>query len=167
MPNYRRHWQLGQLHFQTHVTYERIPLLVDNFDILWGAIDRYRASANFKIIAYAVLPDHFHWVVDFGESDPSTVVKQVKLSFSSQLRWRLNRQSGRIWQNRFWNHVIMSQVDLNRHIDYIHYNPAKHNETVDPFNYPYSSLADYYRQGYYSRDWCVVEGVNSKGLFGE
>jgi putative transposase len=31
-----------------------------------------------------------------------------------------------IWQRRFWEHLIRDLDDLNRHINYIHYNPVKH-----------------------------------------
>ena len=31
-----------------------------------------------------------------------------------------------IQQRRFWEHQIRDEDDLQRHIDYIHYNPVKH-----------------------------------------
>jgi putative transposase len=38
----------------------------------------------------------------------------------------MNFLGGRMWQNRFWDHIIGDQEDLNRHIDYVHFNPVKH-----------------------------------------
>ena len=35
------------------------------------------------------------------------------------------REKG-IWQRRYWEHVIRDSRDLERHINYIHFNPVKH-----------------------------------------
>jgi len=32
----------------------------------------------------------------------------------------------KLWQARFWDHVIRDGRDLERHFDYIHDNPVKH-----------------------------------------
>ena len=40
---------------------------------------------------------------------------------------RKKRKEAAIWQRRFWEHTIRDEVDYNRHLDYIHYNPVKHN----------------------------------------
>ena len=37
----------------------------------------------------------------------------------------LRRETG-IWQRRFWEHAIRDDADFERHVDYIHFNPAKH-----------------------------------------
>jgi putative transposase len=75
--------------------------------------------------------------------------------------------SGRIWQNRFWDHIIRDELDLNRHIDYIHYNPVKHDLESNPFLYQQSSLKDYFKNGYYSSDWGVKDEIKFDGDFGE
>jgi putative transposase len=72
-----------------------------------------------------------------------------------------------MWQNRFWEHVIRDQGDLNRHIDYIHYNPVHHGVVTDPFQYPDSSAKLWLEQGHYQRDWGVKEGISIEGSFGE
>jgi len=46
-----------------------------------------------------------------------------------------------VWERRFWEHLIRDTKDLNRHIDYIHFNPVKHG--LD------SSFGDYVAQGVY------------------
>jgi hypothetical protein len=40
---------------------------------------------------------------------------------------RASRQAKRergIWQQRYWEHQIRDEIDLTRHVDYIHYNPV-------------------------------------------
>lgn len=81
--------------------------------------------------------------------------------------WARQAGKGKIWQNRFWDHIIRDQDDMNRHLDYIHYNPVKHGLVDDPFLYEYSSLNLFYKHGYYQRDWGVKEEPIIEGEFGE
>jgi putative transposase len=74
---------------------------------------------------------------------------------------------GRVWQNRFWDHLIRDARDYDNHFHYIHYNPVKHGYVNDPFKHEYSSLHKYYKQGFYDRDWGVREEIEIKGDFGE
>ena len=32
-----------------------------------------------------------------------------------------------LWQRRFWEHTIRTEKDYEKHVDYIDYNPVKHN----------------------------------------
>ncbi|WP_366759590.1 hypothetical protein [uncultured Thiodictyon sp.] len=45
-----------------------------------------------------------------------------------------------IWQRRFWEHVIRGEVDLQRHVDYTHYNPVKHCYVQHAVDWPFSSF---------------------------
>jgi REP-associated tyrosine transposase len=72
-----------------------------------------------------------------------------------------------IWQRRFWDHIIRNQTDLNKHIDYIHYNPVKHGYVNSPFEWEYSSIHVYRDKGYYQSDWGMKEDLNIGGEFGE
>ncbi len=91
----------------------------------------------------------------------------LKLSFGAYFRKENNLYSGRVWQSRFWDHIIRDQQDYNNHIDYIHYNPVKHNYTMSPFEWDYSSIHEYKRSGYYQRDWGKIKMINFEGDFGE
>jgi putative transposase len=74
---------------------------------------------------------------------------------------------GRIWQNRFWDHVIRDARDFENHLHYIHYNPVKHGYTKDPFEYAHSSLMLHYKNGVYDRNWGAKEEIKIDGEFGE
>jgi len=45
-----------------------------------------------------------------------------------------------VWERRFWEHLIRDTKDLNRHIDYIHFNPVKHGLVDSPFLWKHSSF---------------------------
>jgi len=167
MTNIRRYFQTGNLYFLTHVTSSRIPILVDNFDLLWRGINTTRAKHPFDLIAWVVLPDHMHLLINPLQCDLSGVMRKIKLAFSAKYRECLGLASRRVWQNHFWDHGIRDQKDFNRHLDYIHYNPVKHGFVSAPVDYPYSSFKEYRAQGYYSDDWGVQEQLVLEGLFGE
>jgi len=62
---------------------------------------------------------------------------------------RVSKRERGIWQRRFWAHLITSQEDFNRHVDYIHWNPVKHGRVKQVADWPYSSFHHYVRLGVY------------------
>jgi len=157
----RRYKSDFTVYFITNVTYQRKPILVGNADLLMNAIDSYRDII--EILAYVILPDHFHMLIDIRGKDISNIMQKIKMSFGVQYRIRMNIDSGRAWQHRFWDHAIRNQNDLNNHIDYIHYNPVKHGHSKSPFKWKHSSIHDYMEQGLYASDW----GENDRMFTGE
>jgi hypothetical protein len=45
-----------------------------------------------------------------------------------------------------WEHLIHDEADLNRHIDYIHWNPVNHGSVVHVSHWPYLSFHRYVKQ---------------------
>ena len=64
MPNYRRARVAGASYFFTLVTYQRRPLLVDEYarSCLRAAISKVRDEHPFRIDAFCLLPDHLHTI---------------------------------------------------------------------------------------------------------
>jgi len=145
--------------FVTVVTYERNPILLKEPDIFA------KAWRGRELEAWVILPDHFHAVLNVGQESVSDILHRFKLSYSR--RFRLRHGPGRVWQNRFWEHVVRDQEDLNRHVDYIHYNPVHHGVVADPFAYDQSSATLWLERGYYQRDWGVREPISFEESFGE
>jgi putative transposase len=167
MTNIRRYFREGQAYFLTHVTHGRRPLLVENIDIFQHAFSVVIDSAGAESIAWVVLPEHFHLIIDPHDQNLSSIMKRFKLKFSGLYRERSKLAGGRVWQYRFWDHIIRDQEDLRRHIDYIHFNPVKHGLVKDPFEYEHSSLRKYFQEGYYARDWGCHQLIEFDGDFGE
>jgi len=166
MSNLRRYHENGYIYFITNVTYKRQPFLTANVDLFRNAIDVCKSRCGFELIAWVVMPDHFHLVIDPFDTHISTILQKIKMSFAALYRKRHGMHSGRVWQNRFWDHIIRSQDDMNRHIEYIHYNPVKHGFAGRPLDWPHSSFGEYVAQGFYPADWGeVVKPMN--GEYGE
>ena len=88
------------------------------------------------------------------------------MSFGKLYLKRTGQESGRVWQNRFWDHIIRDEQDLKNHLDYIHYNPVKHGLANSPFEWKESSFHQFRKQGHYPEDWGVSE-IEFDGEFGE
>lgn len=106
-------------------------------------------------------------LIEPDQSDLSEIIKRIKLSFAGKYRLRNNTRSGRVWQLRFWDHIIRNESDMNRHIDYVHYNPVKHGLVSRPIDYEHSSFRRFVADGFYTPDWDVMGKIELSGEFGE
>jgi REP-associated tyrosine transposase len=158
MSKLRRFYKDGDYVFITAVTYERKPLLIENCDLLLCAIDVVRERQPFEILAQVILPDHWHCIIhSSNEASTSSIIQRIKMSFGAKYRQRYSQSSGRVWQRRYWDHIIRDESDLNRHIDYIHYNPVKHDFVSSPKGWRQSSIHWEQYTNVYANDWGVKE----------
>jgi putative transposase len=64
-----------------------------------------------------------------------------------------------VWQRWFWEHWVRDTDDRNVHLDYIHYNPVKHELVHCPHAWKESSFHRLVREGFYEPDWqCMCHG---------
>ena len=126
-----------------------MPILTGNAGMLWKAIENTRSRTHFDVIAWVILPDHLHIIIDSRNDDISRIVQRIKMSFAAYYRKANRMSSGRVWQNRFWDHIIRNDGDMGRHVDYIHYNPVKHGLAKSPFEWEHSSVFQFYPK----KDW--------------
>ena len=161
-----RYFAPGQYCFITTVTANRLPILDQHAHLLDRAVQKAREKSRFAVTAWVVLPDHIHAVLHTPQGDTSRIVQQVKLSFSLQYQ-RLSGRSDSIWQHRYWDHIIRSEEDMRRHLDYIHYNPVKHGFTDSPAKWVLSSFQRYLQSGLYGPDWGQKPIEFGEETFGE
>ena len=183
MPNYRRAKFEGGYYFFTVVTYRRRKLFTTEFarECLHLAVNETRLTRSFEIIAFCLLPEHLHciWKLTEDDADYSRRWSSIKGQFS-RAYLKLSGQRGQvsssrarkgevcIWQRRFWEHQIRDENDLQRHVDYIHYNPVKHGLVQNVEEWPWSTYHKYVKEGFYGRvnNFEHITKVNTEG-FGE
>ncbi|MBA7674954.1 REP-associated tyrosine transposase [subsurface metagenome] len=184
MPNYRRAKFEGGYYFFTVVTYQRRKLFTAEFarECLRQAIDKTRSERPFEVVAFCLLPEHLHciWKLPENDADFSMRWASIKGLLSREYRRRMDRQ-GRIspsrerkgevtiWQRRFWEHQIRDEDDLQRHVDYIHYNPIKHGLVKDAQDWPWSTYHRYVMQGFYGtpNPFDKIQAFDDGYTFGE
>jgi putative transposase len=160
MKTLRRFDIRDRYYFITTITYKRRPILLKDIDLFWRCWDFE------KPLAWVLLPDHFHVIIKIRKVSISIIMHDYKIIYFRRYRDKYNC-GGKIWQNRFWDHIIRDPQDMKRHLDYTHYNPVKHGFVNDPFLYEHSSLKGYHHQGFYQRDWGVDDKIFEKDNFGE
>jgi putative transposase len=136
-------------------------LLIEEIDRLRRSYRIVRERRPFETIAICILPDHIHalWALPENDNDFATRRSLIKSGFSRGIdaRPRSNSKSSRrekgIWQRRYWEHAIRDDADLNRHVDYIHFNPVKHGYVARVADWPHSSFHRFVERGLLEADW--------------
>ncbi len=182
MPNYRRTAIPGGTFFFTVVSYRRRKILcnADVREALRMAIRTVRSKLPFRVDAWVLLPDHLHciWTLPSGDEKFSIRWSMIKRLVTQRVdgargapyrsESRLRRREGGLWQRRFWEHAVSNHEDMNRCLDYLHWNPVKHAYVQQVCDWPYSTFHRFVRHGWYPVNWGGGEvGVPNGGLFGE
>lgn len=148
MPNYRRRFAPGgDFFFTVNLLDRRQSLLTENIRALRAAYGYVQKRHPFETVAICILPDHLHcvWRMPPEDSDYPMRWRLLKSRFTKALSRSADSRKGRregergVWQRRFWEHCLRDADDLDRHVDYIHWNRVKHGLAHDPDDWPYST----------------------------
>jgi putative transposase len=89
---------------------------------------RVRDAAGFRLIGYAVMPEHVHLLISEPREDtPSTVLHKLKLGVARKLRKRKRTCAGQ-----------------REKLNYMHANPVKRGLVNHPRDWAWSSWAYYF-----------------------
>ena len=163
MPRYQRaHVAGGTFFFTVTIADRSDDLLVREVDRLRRVYRSVQSRYPFETIAICILPDHLHavWSLPEGDADFPLRWSLIKSGFSRGLRVvaprsarHIAKREKGIWQRRYWEHAIRDERDLARHVDYIHFNPAKHGLVARVRDWPHSSFHQYVARGELPEDW--------------
>jgi putative transposase len=176
MSRYRRVKIEGGLFFFTLALADRSSgLLVRHIDRARRAYAFAHERHPFETVAICILPDHLHalWQLPDRDADYASRWSLFKSAFSRGLPAAPQRSASKIakrekgiWQRRYWEHAIRDENDLDRHIEYIHYNPVKHELVTRVLDWPHSSFHRYVEEGLLPADW-AGDAADLAGNFGE
>jgi putative transposase len=115
-----------------------------------------------------------------GDSKYSVRMKRIKEEFTQEwlnaglreaavTQSQARRGERGIWQPRFWEHTIEDEDDLERCVDYIHWNPRKHALVPRVRDWPWSSFHRFVKAGQYDIDWggTAPESIRGNHDWGE
>jgi len=131
--------------FHTSVDYERFLLKARE----------YKAKYPLDVIAYCLMPNHFHFLIrpvlpDLkGQEDRPLRSDPTVSSFFQQLQNAYARYfsikygfSGRVFQGTYKSKLIDNDAYMLQVAAYIHDNPVKNGHVTSPEIWPYSSYID-------------------------
>lgn len=163
MVRYRRAWSESPeaMYFITYVTANREPVFQSRDDFLnqWKSWNTALKPYGGELFAWVFLPDHGHVILKQGSRSFSKSVAH----FKRRVAFAFKATGMSIWQPRYWEHCIRDDNDLQKHTDYIHYNPVKHGVCKAAFDYKYSSFHRFVEQEIYPKDWATDEEIPATG----
>lgn len=98
---------------------------------------------NIKIIAYCVMNNHVHLLLEFDKLDNlSSYMHRLNTKYANYYNKKYNRV-GFVFRNRFKSEAIFDKSYLYNCINYIFNNPVKAHICQYPTEYPYSNIKEY------------------------
>jgi len=155
--NIRRYYVPDAIVFITQVVDRRIPIFQQQpfLDLLRTTLANVKELHPFITLDYVFLPDHFHLLIQpTGASNFSDIMHSLKPNFTKAYK-KLIGVSGpmKFWQKGFWDHMIRDEIDFQRHLDYIHFNPVRHQLVDKPEEWAYSSYHHWQMRNAYAPYW--------------
>ncbi|MDM7926362.1 MAG: transposase [bacterium] len=163
----RRYHIPGAVFFITCVNHQRKPIFskMENVVLLMNTLSEVQKHYSHHLYAYVILPDHFHFLLEPEQCTISAVIQSLRRNFTCNYkRHHQIEASITLAQHRFYDHVIRDERDMEKHLDYIHYNPVKHGLTGKPEAWPHSSYRDFVREGHYEIGWGWKEIPGLQGM---
>jgi putative transposase len=169
----RKYYPAG-LYFITMNTFEWQKVLIEPEMLasLRRAVALAKGKYPFENHAWVVMPDHMHFVIRTHHVELGRFIGCFKshmtrdfsqfsyknYTLNNRYKWRRRAKRGRLWHLRFYDHRITDQQDYERCVKYCLYNPVKHGYTATAWDWPYSTLRSYIKQGKYPERWKYLTG---------
>jgi hypothetical protein len=92
----------------------------------------------------------------------------LKRFVTKSIRNHLNLPDLIVWQDRFWEHTIRDERDMQIHFEYILYNPVKHSYVESVDQWKWSSIDSESSDHVIKPSLEQIDALNQKGnSFGE
>jgi putative transposase len=118
---------MGQIYNITTVTFGRTAFFLD-FAAGCAAVrcfENDRLLGDARMLAWVLMPDHAHWLIQLGEHDGlATVVNRIKSASAREANRALGR-AGALWQRAYHDHALRSDEDVVAVARYIVANPIR------------------------------------------
>ena len=128
-----RHSQSGQVYMITVVTAERRRIF-EHFSAARTLIGHLKTASDLQTastLAFVVMPDHLHWLMQLGEGAIlSQVVRGVKSLTSHRLGYP-------VWQRGYHDHAVRHDEDLKAMSRYVIANPIRAGLVSSVGDYPH------------------------------
>lgn len=121
-----RHSESGQIYLVTVVVQNRQPIFSE-FKLGRLVVDAFKKAEQeqfAKSLAWVVMPDHFHWLIELQNIKLPTLMARTKSRTTVALN-RETKREGSIWQPGYHDRAIRKEEDLQVVARYIVANPLR------------------------------------------
>ena len=105
-------------------------------------IRRYLIDQALDVVAYCLMPNHYHLLVQCKTSALSGAMMRLSVAYTKAMNRRYNRV-GVVFQGQFQAIAVDSDEYLYHLTRYIHLNPVKAGLVAQPQDWEFSSYLDY------------------------
>lgn len=130
----------GQNHIYhiTSCTFRRRQLFhhLDSGRAVVTAICDEERKGHVRSLAFVVMPDHLHWLMQIKTDRPMSIAVNNVKAFSAKRLNQRNCRSGRVWQKGFYDRAIRNDEDLVAIARYIIANPLRAGIVRNIGSYP-------------------------------
>ena len=99
-------------------------------------------SSAHRVLAYVIMPNHFHLIVRQGPTPLAHLMHRVMHRAAALLRWT-HKLEGHVFQRRYWSGVCLDPDYARAAVLYVHLNPCRAGLVIHPAHYEWSSHACY------------------------
>ncbi|WP_312325400.1 transposase [Stenotrophomonas sp.] len=126
--------EIGYFYILTTVVDGRRRLFEDegNAELVIDALRHVERSGRSRSLAWVVMPDHVHWLMELRRGTLATCMNVFK-SYSSR-----KLGVGRVWQHGYYDHAVRNDESLERQARYIVENPLRAGLAKKRGEYPYA-----------------------------
>ena len=126
----------------------RHSIFVDDHDYrdFLNRLQKYAALHDTALVAYCLMPNHFHLLVRQEGEDRSGLTVQIACNGYTQAFNRRHQHSGTLFQGRYQRILVDSDEYLRHLCRYIHANPVKDGFALQPELWPYSNYVEWVRR---------------------
>jgi len=133
-----RHSQRDQIYLITVATHGRLQFF-RRWRVGRHVVAELRHSDGMGLtrsLAWVVMPDHFHWLMQLENDRPLDVVmKRFKGRSARRTNQALGR-TGAVWQRAYHDHVLRSEEDIKAVARYVIANPLRAKLVTRVGDYP-------------------------------
>ncbi|MDR6928093.1 REP-associated tyrosine transposase [Pseudomonas sp. BE134] len=132
-----RYTESNRIYLLTTNTHDRKPIFKD-FTLGRAVVYQFRCAQNqgtAKSLAWVVMPDHFHWLVELQQGSLADLMQKTK-SMSTKT---VNQFTGRkvtLWQKGFHDRALRREEDLVKVARYVVANPLRSGLVEKLGDYP-------------------------------
>jgi REP element-mobilizing transposase RayT len=132
-----RYAEASRIYLLTTNTINRVPVFKD-FTLGRLVVDQFRNAQNLgsaNSLAWVVMPDHFHWLIELQKGSLSELMQKTKLMSTKAIKQSTGRSTS-LWQRGFHDRALRREEDLVKMARYVVANPLRAGLVENLGDYP-------------------------------
>lgn len=117
----------GRAYLLTAVTLERKPVFNDwqLARLLIAEMRHAHESKTVESLAWVVMPDHLHWLIELGDTPMKALMQRIKSRSAIAINKSSDLYNGKLWQRGFHDRALRREEDMQAIARYIVANPLR------------------------------------------